>query len=274
MDEHSVATCSPWHCNWPSPHVPPTTDPGGAVGPSQGRWARQGSARRPTRVSPCPGSQPGGDRREVSAAIAGRCGPDSQHRVPDDCSIATEPAWASTHHAPPPRGCRDRAGLRFPLAHLSVRPFGAPIGRFDPLAHLSVRRSSCRRRGAGRPGGVPRPLLHGDHSPLRNPCPVLLQIYPVALGHLRSSWHQGLWPEAPADNGPGSHPNRHGPRHHRHLQPGSGAAAEPGRDELADLGLRHQHLPLDLRRAGDLPAVGGRCHWHPRWRGGRALWCR
>jgi len=37
--------------------------PGGAAGPSKGRPARQGSAGRPTRVSPCPGAQPGGHRR-------------------------------------------------------------------------------------------------------------------------------------------------------------------------------------------------------------------
>jgi len=42
---------------------PPPQTPGGAAGPSQGRPARQGSARRPTRVSPCPGTQPGVDRR-------------------------------------------------------------------------------------------------------------------------------------------------------------------------------------------------------------------
>ena len=42
-----------------------------------------------------------------------------------------------------------------------------------PVAHLSVRRSPCSRHGAGRPGGVPRPFLHGDQqsSPLRNPLP-------------------------------------------------------------------------------------------------------
>jgi hypothetical protein len=67
------------------------------------------------------------------------CGPVSRQRVPDDCSIASEPAWAPPHHAPPPSGSKDRAGLRF------------------PLAHLSVRRSPCSRHGAGRPGGVPRP---------------------------------------------------------------------------------------------------------------------
>ena len=81
-----------------------------------------------------------------------------------------EAAWAPPHHAPPPSGYKDRAGLL---------------------------RSPCSRRGVGRPGGVPRPFLHGDQqsSPLRNPLP----------GHAHlSRWHQGLWPRAhhPADRPP------------------------------------------------------------------------
>ena len=51
--------------------------------------------------------------------------------------IATEAAWAPPHHAPPRSGGKDQAGLRF------------------PLAHLSVRRSPCRRYRAGQPSGVP-----------------------------------------------------------------------------------------------------------------------
>ena len=41
-----------------------------------------------------------------------------------------EAAWAAPHHAPPPSGSKDRAGLRFPLAHLSVRR--SPCSRVGP----------------------------------------------------------------------------------------------------------------------------------------------
>ena len=48
-------------------------------------------------------------------------------------AAATELAWAAPHHAPPPSGSKDRAGLRFPLAHLSVSPSGAPLGATQSL---------------------------------------------------------------------------------------------------------------------------------------------
>ena len=46
----------------------------------------------------------------------------------------------------------------------------------------------------------------------------------------------------------GSHSVSHGQRHHGHLQPGSSADREPGREQLAHLGMWCQHLPLHLRR--------------------------
>jgi hypothetical protein len=63
----------------------------------------------------------------------------------------------------------------------------------------------------------------------------------------------------------------HGHCHHGDLQPGTCPAAKLWRDELADLGLWGQRVSLDLRRAGDLPDAGGRCHGHPRWRGACAV---
>ena len=110
-----------------------------------------------TLFSPVVTTYPPGTKRRWLIPQPSRMTPDQARSTSNEAvrAAAMDPAWAAPHHAPPHGGSKDRSGLRF------------------PLAHLSVRRSPCSRRGAGRPGGVPRPFLDGDQqsSPLQNPLP-------------------------------------------------------------------------------------------------------